>query len=71
MDQEIPDLRDCLALWSVPGIGSMMSKRIISYSGGIKQLFKLKTAICCVFPVLVNPLPTPLVATITIVAPMR
>ena len=44
MDQEIPDLRDCLALWSVPGIGSMMSKRIISYSGGIRQLFKLKNS---------------------------
>lgn len=43
MDQEIPDLRDCLALWAVPGIGSVMSKRIISYSGGIKHLFSLKT----------------------------
>lgn len=42
MEQDKPDLRDCLALWAVPGIGSMMSKRIISYSGGIKQLFKLK-----------------------------
>ena len=43
MEQEIPDLRDCLALWAVPGIGSVMSKRIISYSGGIQQLFKSKT----------------------------
>lgn len=43
MEQDKPDLRDCLALWAVPGIGSMMSKRIISYSGGIKELFRLKT----------------------------
>ncbi len=43
MEQDRPDLRDCLALWAVPGIGSMMSKRIISYSGGIKELFRLKT----------------------------
>ena len=39
MEQDKPDLRDCLALWAVPGIGSMMSKRIISYAGGIKGLF--------------------------------
>ncbi len=44
MEQDKPDLRDCLALWAVPGIGSMMSKRIISYSGGISQLFKQKTS---------------------------
>lgn len=44
MGQEKPDLRDCLALWAVPGIGSMMSKRIISYSGGIKGMFALKNS---------------------------
>ena len=44
MGQEKPDLRDCLALWAVPGIGSMMSKRIISYAGGIKELFNHKNA---------------------------
>ena len=44
MEQDKPDLRDCLALWAVPGIGSMMSKRIISYAGGIKGLFSRKDA---------------------------
>ena len=44
MEQDKPDLRDCLALWAVPGIGSMMSKRIISYAGGIKGLFNRKDA---------------------------
>lgn len=42
MSQETPDLRDCLAIWAIPGVGSMMSKRLISYAGGVKELFGKK-----------------------------
>lgn len=44
MESIIPSTRDCLALWAVPGIGSLMSRRLIAYFGGIEQLFKLKSS---------------------------
>lgn len=39
MSQEIPVLRDCLALWAVPGVGSMLSRRLVSYAGSVPELF--------------------------------
>lgn len=36
------NLRDTLALWSVPGVGSMNSKKLIAYAGSAQQVFKLK-----------------------------
>lgn len=38
------NVRDTLALWAIPGIGSMNAKRLISYAGSIEQLFKMKTS---------------------------
>ncbi len=34
--------RDYLALWAVPGIGSITSRKLIAYAGGVKEVFKLK-----------------------------
>jgi DNA processing protein len=42
MEQLMPDTRDCIALWAVPGIGSLMSRKLVAYTGGIKNIFKLK-----------------------------
>lgn len=40
MSQDVPELRDCLALWAIPGVGSMMSRRLISYSESVSSLLK-------------------------------
>ncbi len=37
-------LRDYLALWAVPFIGSVSARRLIAYAGGIEEVFKLKPA---------------------------
>jgi DNA processing protein len=34
--------REYLALWAVPGIGSITSRKLIAYAGGIKEVFSLK-----------------------------
>jgi DNA processing protein len=44
MEQLTPDTRDCLALWAIPGIGSLISRKLIAYSGGIKNLFNQKNS---------------------------
>lgn len=44
MGSEAEDIRDYLALWAIPGIGSTIARRLISYGGGIKEIFKLKNA---------------------------
>jgi len=44
MSDNTADIRDYLALWAIPGIGSTMARRLISYGGGIKEIFKLKNA---------------------------
>lgn len=44
MEPEAADIRDYLALWAIPGIGSTIARRLISYGGGIKETFKLKNA---------------------------
>lgn len=38
------ELRDYLALWSVPGIGSMTSRKLISYAGSAKDVLEIKKA---------------------------
>ena len=43
MEAEAEDIRDYLALWAIPGIGSTIARRLISYGGGIKEIFKLKS----------------------------
>lgn len=42
MSEETPELRDCLALWAIPGVGSMMSRKLLSFAGSIPDLLKKK-----------------------------
>lgn len=43
MNENSAEIRDYLALWAIPGIGSTMARRLISYGGGIQEIFKLKS----------------------------
>jgi DNA processing protein len=38
------ELRDYLALWSVSGIGSMTSRKLIAYAGTAQNVLKFKQA---------------------------
>jgi len=42
VNQQPSSTRDYLALWSIPGIGSIISRKLIAYSGGASQVLKLK-----------------------------
>ncbi len=42
MDTKAEQLRNYLALWAVPGIGSITSRKLIAYTGGIDEIFRMK-----------------------------
>ena len=37
------DLRDYIALWSIPGIGSITARKLIAYAGNVQNIFDLKS----------------------------
>ncbi|MCK9207101.1 MAG: DNA-processing protein DprA [Salinivirgaceae bacterium] len=42
MENSQENRRNYLALWAVPGIGSITSRKLIAYAGGIQEIFRLK-----------------------------
>jgi len=42
LDTKAEQLRNYLALWAVPGIGSITSRKLIAYAGGIDEIFRMK-----------------------------
>lgn len=37
-----PNIRELLAIWAIPSIGSINSRKLIAHAGGIENVFKLK-----------------------------
>lgn len=44
MEEKVLDKRDYLALWAIPGIGSITARKIIAYLGSVPELFKQNNA---------------------------
>ncbi|MGE4289880.1 MAG: DNA-processing protein DprA [Salinivirgaceae bacterium] len=44
METPTANTRDYLALWSVPGIGSLTARKLISYAGSVEAVFTMKKA---------------------------